>query len=100
MVEGSTLHRFTGTNGLVYRKASTPRDRQLKCTACQLPHRKSNLNCWANVHVGPAPAVLNASPGQLYNMLTGEYLGTFTFVVKQTWPLSRWTAGELQLRSS
>jgi hypothetical protein len=89
-IEGGTLHRFEAkTPGITLCKMADDTDRLNQCTACALPHKKNNAMCWGASRAGPPPAVLKASPGQLFDIATGAYLGRFHVDVVQAWPRSR-----------
>lgn len=96
-IEGGTLHRFTGRSGVVLCRLADQTDVDHQCVACPLPHNSNNAACWGASKAGPAPAVLRASPGHLYDVVTGKYIGRFEFDVTQSWPRSRFTKGVITL---
>lgn len=96
-IEGGTLNRFVSTKpGTTLRKLAEDADRICQCVACKLPHNPMNAMCWGASHAGPPPPVLRGSPGQMYSVVTGKYLGRFTFTETNAWPRSRFTEGVLK----
>lgn len=95
-IEGETLHRFeSNAPGITLCKLADNTDRDHQCTACALPHKRNNAACWGASHAGPPPAVLKASPGQLFDIRSGAYLGRFVIETIEAWPRSRFVRVKL-----
>ena len=96
-IEGETLHRFeANAEGVTLCKLADDTDRHHQCTACTLPHKQNNAACWGASQAGPPPPVLRASPGQLFDMATGAYLGRFEMEIVQAWRRSRFVKVRLK----
>ena len=97
-IEGGTLNRFVKkADGTTLSKEADQTDRDNQCTGCALPHDPLNAACWGASKAGKPPPALKGLPGQLYDVVTGKFIGKFTFTSTRAWPRSRFVKGKLKV---
>lgn len=86
-----------GPDGLVAHKPASDVAVRLKCTGCVGAHEADNAACWAAVPDTAQPPVLSGSANQLFDFKTGQYMGTYTYTVVNSWPYVAVTTGRLTI---